>query len=182
MLRAAQPFRLLGAEGCRDGAIWPGKPPFRGLVYRPAPWRRDRKNAALAFDQYIASIGSGRRDERNPARLSECCLLADPLRQSSRFPKATASEQQPDLPPIPGRRELIWPRDSGPRILKRVGKLRSERTSHRSQLQSGDGLRAPAPKCSPRRDRAMLRLRPLALLDMAPPRSRSAQSPSCNRD
>src|SRR3984893_5075403 len=177
MLRAAQPFRLLGAEGCRDGAIWPGKPPFRGLVYRPAPWLRDRKNAALACYQYIASIGCGRRDERNPARLSECCLLADPLRQRPCLPKATASEQQPDLPPIPGRRELIWPRYSGPRILKRVSKLRSE-ISHRSQLQSGDGLRAPAP----RRDRAMLRLRPLALLDMAPLRSRSAQSPSCNRD
>src|SRR6266852_3788732 len=136
MLRATQPFRLLGAEGCCDTAIRPGKPAFRGLVYRSGPWRRDRKDAAFSFNQDIARIGGRRRDECNPAGLPRRRLLADPLRQRPRLPKATASQQLPDLPPIPGWRELIWPRDSWPRILDRISKFAGGGTSHRSQLQS----------------------------------------------
>ena len=48
--------------------------------------------------------------------------------------KAPAGEQQPDLPPIARRRELVAPRDRWPRSFQGIGELRSEGTSHRPQL------------------------------------------------
>ena len=80
MLRAAQSLRLLGTKGRRDRAIRPGQPPFRGLVNRPKPGRGDCENAALSFNQDIARIRCGGRDEGNPAGLSGYRLLAYPFR------------------------------------------------------------------------------------------------------
>src|SRR4029077_480149 len=112
MLGTAQPFRLLGAKGRGDGSVRPGQAPLRGLVYRPAPWRRHRENAALSFYQDIARIGGGRRDDANPAGPSRGALTAYPFCQGAGLAKAAAGEQEPDRP-IAGRRELIWPGDGG---------------------------------------------------------------------
>src|SRR3954453_13878805 len=43
-----------GPDGSRPTR--PGQPSFRGLIDRPEPRRRDRQNAALAFDQDVARI------------------------------------------------------------------------------------------------------------------------------
>jgi hypothetical protein len=131
MLGTAQTVGLLGAECRRNDAIRPGQPPFRGLVDRPAPWRRDRKNPAFAFDQDIARIGGGCRDECDPAGLPRGRLLAHPLCQGTGFSKTASSEQQPDLPPIAGWPKLVWPRDSGPGIFQRISELCSKGISHR---------------------------------------------------
>src|SRR5215469_16828192 len=90
MLGPAQPFRLLGTECRRDDAIWPGQSPFRGLVDRPEPWRRDRQNAALPFDQDVTRIGGCGGDEGEPAGLSGCRLLTDPFRQGAGFAETSA--------------------------------------------------------------------------------------------
>src|SRR5690349_22701638 len=83
MLGSAQSFGLLGTKCRRDRAIRPSQPSFRGLVDRPEPWRRDGKNAAFSFDQDIARIGRGGRDEGDPAGLSGCCLVAYPFCQGA---------------------------------------------------------------------------------------------------
>src|SRR5690242_11804876 len=103
---------------------------------RPAgTWRRDGKNAAFSFDQDIACIGGGGRDEGDPAGLSVCRLVAYPFCQRAGLSKTTAREQQPDLPPIAWWRELVWPGDCRPGILQGVGELRRSE-EHTSELQS----------------------------------------------
>src|SRR5207302_8893920 len=126
MLRTAQSFGLLGTKRRGHSAIRPGQPSFRGLVDRPEPWRRDRQNAAFSFDQDIARIGGGGRDEGDPAGLTGCCLLAYPFCQGAGLSKTPARQQQPDLPPIARWRELVWPRDRRPAIFQRVRELRRE--------------------------------------------------------
>ena len=115
MLGTAQSFGLLGTKCRRDGAIRPAQASFRGLVDRPEPRRCDRKNAAVSFNPDIARIGGGGRDEGNPRGLSGRRLLTHPFCQRARLSKAPAGEQQPDLPPIARRRELVAPRDRWPR-------------------------------------------------------------------
>src|SRR5690349_24751324 len=130
MLGSAQSFGLLGTKCRRHGAVRPSQPSFGGLVNRPEPWRRDGKNAAFSFDQDIARIGGGGRDEGDPAGLSGCRLVAYPFCQRAGLSKTTAREQQPDLPPFAWWRELVWPGDCRPGIFQGVGELRGEGISH----------------------------------------------------
>jgi hypothetical protein len=103
----------------------------------PPPSRRqpERWGSMRFFNQGVARIGGRARDESYPARLPRRRTLADPVRQRPRLPEALAGQQLPYLPPIPGWRELIWPREGWPRVLDRIGRFASEGTSHRSQLQ-----------------------------------------------
>ena len=87
MLRTAQSFRLFGTECRCDCAVRPGQPPFRGLVDWPEPWRRDRKDAAFAFNQNVARIGCRGRDECNPAGLPRCHWLHTHSAKVRVFPK-----------------------------------------------------------------------------------------------
>src|SRR5215472_13237662 len=182
MLPTAQPVGFFGTECRRNGAIRPGQPPLRGLVDRTERGRRDRQNAALALHQDIARISGGGGDEGNPAGSPRGHLLANPLRQGARFSKAAAREQQPNLPPLARWRKLVWPCDRWPAVLQRIDELRSKGISHRSELLHCDDLRGIVSRRSSRRDRAMPQARPVALPDIAPPRSRSVRSLSNNRD
>src|SRR5215470_4840065 len=162
MLGTAQPFRFLRAKGRGDGAVRPSQAPFRGLVYGPAPRRCHREKAALSFDQDVARVGGGRRDDGDPAGLSGCRLPARPLCQGPRLTKSTTSEKEPDRP-IAGGWQLIWPGDGGPGIRERSDQLRREGISHRSLLRYYDPP-APVAKRSRRRDRAVPQSPPRALL------------------
>ena len=113
MLGTAQPFRLLGAKGCGDGSVRPGQAPLRRLVLRPVPRRRDRQQAAFAFDHHVAGIGGGRRDQRDVPRPVCRDALANELRPGARLAEAAAGEEQPD-PPIARRRLLLVPRPQPP--------------------------------------------------------------------
>ena len=182
MLGTAQSFGLLGTKGRRQGAIRPGQPSFRGLVDRSEPWWRNGKNAAFSFNQDIARIGGGGRDEGNPAGLSGCRLLTHPFCQRARLSKTPASEQQPDLPPTARWRQLVWARHRRPGSFQRIGELCSEGTSHRPQLPRCGDPSVPVPKRLSHRDHAVPQLRRLVPPGMAPPHSRSGRSFSHNRD
>src|SRR3954452_18357547 len=110
---------------------WARSAAVRGLVDRPQPRRSDGKNAALPFDQDITRVGSGGCDQRNSTGQPQKDLLAYPLRQGADFSKASAGEQQPDLPPIAKRRKLVWPRDSPPGVFQSLYELRSKGLNHR---------------------------------------------------
>ena len=104
----AQPFRLLGAEGRRDGAIRPGQPSLRGLVDGPEPRRRYRQNATLSFDQDVARIGGGGGDDGDPATAHRCFTVAADRQSTLHANRAkssanktnpgTAAMQQPPMP------------------------------------------------------------------------------------
>src|SRR5437868_11682271 len=161
MLGTAQPFRLLGTEGRRNGAIRPGQPPFRGLVSRPKPWRRDRENAAVSFDQNVADIGGGGRDEGDPAGPSRSRLMADPFCQGAGLAKAPTRKQQPNLP-IPRWRQLVGTRDRRPGSPQRISELRGEWISHSRRLAPCDHPEARAQPRWPSPDRATPQSRPPA--------------------
>ena len=113
MLRSAQAVRLVGAEQPRPAPVGEGQQTLAWLELRIKIRRRDRQNAALAFDEDVAGVCFGRRDQR-PARFRHRLRLRDrPLGDRQGFAPSAPRHNQENAP-VPRRRKLLRSRPQLP--------------------------------------------------------------------
>ena len=113
MLRTAQALRLACRINRRYRAVGPCQPPQRGFETRAAAARRDRKQAAFAFDHHRAHFIVRCADQCDARIGIVIGNFAHPFGPGAGLAEAAPCHDQP-CRPVAGRRQLLGMRPQPP--------------------------------------------------------------------